>query len=151
VYYSEGLEPMEVAYAYRDLKRERKTLTARDNELKEQEAKLAAAIKAHVESGKLPVSMKLDGGGNVHQRNEIRPFFKKEYSDEDIERVLRENGLSHMLGKPNHNTLRGYVLQYLDDDESKPARERIKPGSIPSELLDMLVVEDNYKTAVNGL
>lgn len=148
---------MDAARQYRDLKRERKTISTREKDLIEQEKRLAKFVKDYVEQGLLPPSMKMPDGGTIFQRNDIRPKVKPGVNKERVAELFAKYDLDYMFsGSPNHQSLRGWLNQYLDGDESKTARERVKVDDtgvegVPSELLDILIVEDNYSTQVNGL
>lgn len=115
---------------------------------------MAPLLLAHMEAGRLPhsISLKGQGGGSVHTRNEIRPKLKDGVTDEDARRIFKKYDLGYMFSdRPNSQSLMGYIKQYLSDDETLPARERVDEAEVPPELLDILVIEDNYKVAANGL
>lgn len=152
-YWEEGktLAPMEAVMAFRDLKRERKDISARDKELITQEQELDSLIRTYVESGLLAQKMsKLPGGGTVFQKSDIYASVKADTPPEVVRAAFKAAGWEDLI-KPgvNTNSLKARIKSALDDDELKSIEERA--AGIPSELRAILNISEVPKTQANGL
>lgn len=150
-----AMRPMDAVRAFRDNRRESKALKARESDLTAEKQALDAVIQAHMAAGDIPVSMPVDGGGNVHIKHEVWVSVP----DDQLERFLAvaakydgtDYSVSHLItGKPNTRSLTSFISDYLDDDKTKEAVDRLK-GNLPDDLVACLKVTDKHYINANGL
>lgn len=147
---------MDAVRAFRDNRRLSKQLKVVEADITAEKKALDAVIQVYMERGLLAISMKVDGGGNVHQKHEVWGSVPDD-KVEEFQRLMDEKyagtdfDLRYMIaGKPNAQSLRGWINERLDGDETKTAEQRLR-GVVPDDLLACLNVTDKYYTNANGL